>query len=81
MTAEETLAVEALVRFALDPDRKAQAPKALQTVAGGKRRAATTVARRDARPPDQRTKPIPPGGAEEGLAERVLVDTIAHGRL
>ena len=68
LTAEETLAEEALVPFALDPDRKAPAPEALQTVAGGKRRAATTggEARRAATGPKDETHTARRGGRGTG---------------
>ena len=67
MTVEETLVAEALVPFALNPDRKAPAPEALQTVAGGKRRAATTggEARRAATGRKDETHTAPAGRKKE----------------
>src|SRR5260370_941601 len=58
-----------MVPFALDPDRKTPAPEALQTVAGGKRRAATTggEARRAATGRKDETHTAP-AGRKEGMA-------------
>ena len=82
MTLEETVAAEALVPFAPDPDGKASAPEALQTVAGGKRRAATTGGEARRAATGRKDEPhTAPAGRKKRMAERVQADTIAEGRL